>query len=404
MKGQANIISSINWFKLLKISRGGEARLGELNTPHGSVSTPVFMPVGSQATVKAVTPVHLREIGIKMILSNMYHLYLRPGIDIVRKMGGLHHFMDWERAILTDSGGFQIFSLARLREINDEGVKFRSHIDGSEHFITPEMDIQFQEALGADVIMALDICPSFQDKPEKVKEATERTHKWAVRCLNARRRHDQALFGIIQGGFNPEWRQDSARYLTSLDFPGYAIGGLSLGEPKEMSREMINITVPLLPGNKPRYLMGVGSPEDILEGVAQGIDMFDSVLPTRVARNGGLFTAQGRLNIRNSMWKEASVPVDPACNCYTCRHFSAAYLHHLFRAEEILAYTLATIHNLNFMHNFMIQVRESIAQDNFNAFKEKFLAGYQSTDEKVRIAQKQKWLDKWEGMEAGNSD
>jgi queuine tRNA-ribosyltransferase len=354
------------------------------------------MPVGSQATVKAVTPEHLKTIGVEMILSNTYHLYLRPGVDTVCKMGGLHHFMDWERAILTDSGGFQIFSLSRLRQISDEGVKFRSHIDGSEHFITPELDIQFQEALGADVIMALDICPSFQDKPEIVKEATERTHKWAVRCLNAHQRTDQALFGIVQGGFNPELRCESARFIASLDFPGYAIGGLSLGEPKELTQSMLDITIPLLPENKPRYLMGVGSPEDILNGVAQGIDMFDSVLPTRVARNGGLFTAKGRLNIRNSTWKEVETPVDPACNCYTCRHFTAAYLHHLFRAEELLAYTLATIHNLNFMHDFMGQIRESIAQGSFNVFKDSFLASYQPTDEKVRLAQKQKWLDNWE--------
>jgi len=357
------------------------------------------MPVGSQATVKAVTPDHLKEIGIIMILSNTYHLYLRPGIDIIHKIGGLHRFMDWDRAILTDSGGFQIFSLSRLCKINDEGVKFRSHIDGSEHFITPELAIQFQEALGADVIMALDVCPSFQDKPEKVREDMERTHKWAVRCLEAHRRPDQALFGIVQGGFNPEWRRESARYLTALDFPGYAIGGLSLGEPKEMSQNIIDITTPLLPEDKPRYLMGVGSPEDILNGIAQGIDMFDSVLPTRVARNGALFTAKSRVNIRNTRWKEETGPVDSTCNCYTCRHFSAAYLHHLFRADELLAYTLATIHNLNFMYNFMARVRNSIEQGTFKVFKESFLGGYQTTDEKVRLAQKQKWLENWERFE-----
>ncbi len=337
-----------------------------------------------------------------MILSNTYHLYLRPGMEVVRKAGGLHRFMDWERAILTDSGGFQIFSLSRLCQIDDEGVKFRSHIDGSQHFITPELAVQYQEMLGADVIMALDVCPSFQDKPEKVKEAMDRTHKWAVRCLNARTRPDQALFGIIQGGFVPEWRQESASFISSLDFPGFAIGGLSLGEPKEMTWNMIDITMPLLPAHKPRYLMGVGSPEDILNGIARGIDMFDSVLPTRVARNGGLFTAGGRINIRNAGWKEVIEPVDPACSCYTCRHFSAAYIHHLFRAQELLAYTLATIHNLAFMHNFMQQVRDSIAKGNFTSFKNKFLAGYRTTDENVRLAQKQKWLDNWERCEADN--
>jgi queuine tRNA-ribosyltransferase len=378
---------------LIKTAPDSPARLGELATPHGAVPTPVFMPVGSQATVKAVIPEQLKDIGIRMVLSNTYHLYLRPGTGVIRQAGGLHRFMDWDRAILTDSGGFQIFSLARLREISDEGVKFRSHIDGSEHFITPELDMQFQEDLGADVIMALDICPSHQEKPEKVRQAMERTHKWAVRCRQAHRRTDQALFGIIQGGFNPEWRRESAGFLTALDFPGYAIGGLSLGESKDLTQNMIDLTAPLLPENKPRYLMGVGSPEDILNGVARGIDMFDSVLPTRVARNGGLFTAQGRLNIRNSGWKEIFAPVDPACRCYTCRHFSASYLHHLFRAEELLAYTLATIHNLFFMHNFMSQIRDSLAGGSFNTFREGFLAGYQSTDEKVRLDQKQKWLD-----------
>jgi queuine tRNA-ribosyltransferase len=357
------------------------------------------MPVGSQATVKALTPEHLKEIGVRMLLSNTYHLYLRPGVDIIHKFGGLHRFMDWAGVILTDSGGFQIFSLSHLRDLSEEGVKFRSHIDGSEHFISPELAIHLQEALGADIIMALDICPAFQDSPEKVREAMERTHRWAKRCLNAHKRTDQALFGIVQGGFNPEWRSESARYLASLDFPGYAIGGLSLGEPKELTRGMIDLTAPLLPPDKPRYLMGVGSPEDILDGVSRGIDMFDCVLPTRVARNGGLFTAGGRLNIRNAVWKDTLEPVDPACNCYTCRRFSAAYLHHLFRSEELLAFTLATIHNLTFMHNFMARIREAIAQSTFNDFKDNFLRNYQTTDEKVRIAQKQKWLDNREQQE-----
>jgi queuine tRNA-ribosyltransferase len=385
---------------LLVSAADSHARLGELATPHGIIKTPVFMPVGSQATVKAITPEHLREIGIKMILANTYHLYLRPGIDIVKKMGGLHRFMDWDRAILTDSGGFQIFSLSRLRQISDEGVKFRSHIDGSEHFITPESDILFQEGLGADVIMALDICPSFQDPQDKVKEATDRTHKWAERCIKAQTRVDQALFGIVQGGFNPELRRESARIISSLDFPGFAIGGLSLGEPKEITRNMVDITTSLLPESKPRYLMGVGSPEDILSGVAQGIDMFDSVLPTRVARNGALFTAKGRLNIRNAIWKEVPFPVDPSCNCYMCRHFSAAYIHHLFRAEELLAYSLATIHNIQFMFDFMIKIRQSLTQGNFNDFKKEFLAGYQITDEQVRISQKQKWIENWEARQS----
>jgi queuine tRNA-ribosyltransferase len=370
--------------------------MGWLITPHGTVETPVFMPVGSQATVKGVTPRQLKEIDIRMILANNYHLYLRPGIKIIQEMGGLHEFMDWDRTILTDSGGFQVFSLSRLRQIDEEGVKFRSHIDGSEHFISPELAVEYQEGLGADVIMALDICPSFQDKPEQVKEATQKTHRWAERCLKARKRGDQALFGIVQGGFNEDWRKESAAVLSSMDFPGYAVGGLSLGEPRDLTQKMIGLTASLLPVNRPRYLMGVGSPEDILFGVEQGIDMFDSVLPTRVARNGGLFTGQGRINIRNTRWKESAIPIDPTCACYTCSRFSAAYLHHLFRTEELLAYTLATLHNLTFMHNFMIQIRQSIAQGNFTSFKEDFLAGYESSNEQVRIAQKQKWLKKWE--------
>jgi queuine tRNA-ribosyltransferase len=395
-KGGYITIGSQRWFRLIKTASDSPARLGELITPHGTIPTPVFMPVGSQATVKSVTPEILKTIGVKMILSNTYHLYLRPGVNIVNNLGGLHRFMDWDGVILTDSGGFQIFSLSRLRDIDDEGVKFRSHIDGSEHFISPEMDIQYQEALGADIIMALDICPSFQDKPERVKDAMDKTHKWAERCLKARTTSNQTLFGIVQGGFNPEWRRESARFISSLEFSGFAIGGLSLGEPKEMTRQMVEITTPLLPESRPRYLMGVGSPEDILNGVAQGIDMFDSVLPTRVARNGALFTTGGRINIRNARWKEMPSPVDASCTCYMCRHFSAAYIHHLFRAEELLGYTLATIHNLNFMNNFMIQVRLSISQGAFQDFKKDFLAGYRSTDEKVRISQKQKWLDNQE--------
>lgn len=383
----------MEFFNLVKTDADSSARLGELVTPHGKIATPVFMPVGSQATVKAVTPVHLSDIGFRILLSNMYHLFLRPGIEIIRKLGGLHRFMDWNGAILTDSGGFQIFSLSPLREISAEGVKFRSHIDGSEHFITPEDDILFQEALGADIIMSLDICPSFEDSPEKIKEAMERTHEWAVRCRKAHARQDQALFGIVQGGFNKEWRHDSARFITSLDFPGYAIGGLSVGESKKTTWEIVDITAALLPENKPRYLMGVGSPEDILNAVSRGIDMFDSVLPTRVARNGALYTEAGRLNIRNSRWKEEASPVDSTCDCYTCRHFSAAYLHHLFRSEELLAYTLATIHNLTFIHNLMARVRNSIKQATFLDFKNSFLKNYQATDETVRLAQKQRWLE-----------
>jgi queuine tRNA-ribosyltransferase len=354
------------------------------------------MPVGSQATVKSLTPRQLHEIGIKMILANNYHLYLRPGTEIVQKMGGLHKFMDWDGAILTDSGGFQIFSLARLREIDPEGVKFRSHIDGSEHFITPELAIRYQEELGADVIMAFDVCPSHLEKQETIREAMDTTHRWAERCLKAHTRPDQALFGIVQGGFNPEWRLESAKVLTGMDFAGYAIGGLSLGEPKETTNRIMAITLPVMPENKARYLMGVGSPEDILSGVEMGVDMFDCVLPTRVARNGALFSRRGRLNIRNARWKEAGGPLEPGCNCYLCQNFSAAYLHHLFRCEELLGYSLATMHNLTFLHNLMTQIRETISLGDFKAFKDDFLEHYRTTDEAVRINQKEKWLKNWE--------
>ena len=380
----------INDFRLINSVSG--ARAGELITPHGLVPTPVFLPVGSQGTVKTLTPEEVKDIGLRMVLANTYHLYLRPGIEVVAKMGGLHKFMAWDGAILTDSGGYQIFSLAPLRRVSDEGVTFRSHIDGSEHFITPELIIQFQEALGADIIMVLDECTAYGDSFEGVQKATVRTHQWAERCRKAQKRSDQALYAIVQGGIHPELRRQSAEYLTSLDFPGYAIGGLSVGEPKEMTLAMVEETVALLPGDKPRYLMGVGSPEDIVEGVARGIDMFDSALPTRVARNGALFTGQGRRNIRNAAFSRMEQAVDPDCECYTCRTFSAAYLHHLFKSEELLALRLATIHNLHFIHNLTGKIRSAILDGTFSAFRDSFLAGYQPTDEQTRVSQKQKWL------------
>lgn len=368
------------------------ARAGELYTDHGPVSTPVFMPVGTQATVKTLTPQELRDIKIQMILANAYHLYLRPGIEQIQRMGGLHHFMGWDGAMLTDSGGYQIFSLARLREVNDEGVTFLSHIDGSQHLITPESAITIQESIGADVIMVLDECPSFKDSFKKVEQAMHRTHKWANRCQQAQRRNDQELFAIVQGGTFPELRQQSAIHLASMGFAGYAIGGLSLGEPKTLTRTIVSKTAALLPENKPRYLMGVGSPEDIVHAVAQGIDMFDSVLPTRVARNGALFTWQGRFNIRKSCYSKKEDSFDPNCNCYTCRNFSAAYLHHLFRCEELLAYRLATIHNLTFINTLMNKMQNSIVNATFSSFKNDFLANYKGTDEKLRMAQKEKWI------------
>jgi queuine tRNA-ribosyltransferase len=377
-------------FHLLKTS--GLARAGELLTAHGVVPTPVFLPVGSQATVKTLTPDDVKELGFNMVLANTYHLYLRPGIDVVEKMGGLHRFMGWDGAILTDSGGYQVFSLAPLRKIDDEGVTFRSHVDGSEHFITPEMAVRYQESLGADVIMALDECTAFGDSPEKVKRAVDRTHCWAERCLKAHKNKAQALYAIVQGGMSPALRRQSAAYLTGLDFPGYAIGGLSVGEPKEITLAVLSETVALLPSDKPRYLMGVGSPEDLFEGVARGVDIFDCALPTRVARNGALFTAQGRVNIRNAVYKTMDAPLDPDCDCYTCRNFSAAYLSHLFRAGELLALRLATVHNLRFISNLIGRIRESIIDDSFNNLREYFLSGYETTDETTRVEQKGKWL------------
>ncbi|MFC1915133.1 tRNA guanosine(34) transglycosylase Tgt [Chloroflexota bacterium] len=368
------------------------ARAGELVTPHGVVPTPVFLPVGSQGAIKTLTPEEVKDIGIKMVLANTYHLYLRPGIEVVAKVGGLHKFMGWDGAILTDSGGYQIFSLAPLCRVGDEGVTFRSHIDGSEHFVTPELATQFQEALGADIIMVLDECSTYGDSYEKVQRAMVRTRQWAERCRKAHQSSGQALYAIIQGGVFPQLRHQSAEYLTSLDFAGYAIGGLSVGEPKRVTLAMVEETVALLPENKPRYLMGVGSPEDIVEGVARGIDIFDSALPTRVARNGSLFTWQGRCNIRNAIFSRMEKPIVSDCDCYTCRTFSAAYLHHLFKSEELLAYRLATIHNLSFIHNLTGKIRSAILDGTFSTFRDNFLASYQPTDEQTRVSQKQKWL------------
>jgi queuine tRNA-ribosyltransferase len=386
------LINNSNNFRLIQTCSHSKARAGELITPHGLVPTPVFLPVGSQAAVKTLTPDDIKDIGFSMVLSNTYHLYLRPGIAVIEKMGGLHKFMAWDRAILTDSGGYQIFSLSSLRKVDDDGVTFRSHIDGSQHLITPELIIQFQEALGADIIMVLDECPAHDAGFEKVQRAVNRTYQWAERCQRAQKRRDQALYAIVQGGVFPELRQQSAEHLTSLGFSGYAIGGLSLGEPKRVTLAMTEVTVALLPEDKPRYLMGVGSPEDLLEGIAGGIDLFDSALPTRVARNGAFFTHRGRVNIRNAGYSRMEQPVDPDCDCYTCRTFSAAYLHHLFSCDELLAYRLATIHNLNFINNLMSKARSAILNGTFASFKDNFLAGYQPTNEQIRLDQKQKWL------------
>jgi len=377
-------------FILLKTSNS--ARTGELYTPHGKVLTPVFLPVGSQATVKTLTPGEVKALGFDMLLANTYHLYLRPGIDVIKKLGGLHCFMAWDGAILTDSGGYQVFSLSPLCKISDKGITFRSHIDGSEHFLTPELAIEYQESLGADIIMVLDECSAYGDSKDKVRKAMERTHRWAERCLKAQKDNEQSLYAIVQGGMFPDLRKASAEYLTGLDFPGYAIGGLSVGEPKDVTWPLVEQTAALLPENKPRYLMGVGAPEDLIEGVARGIDIFDCALPTRVARNGALFTREGRINIRRAAYRKMDKPIDSACDCYTCRTFSAAYVSHLFRSEELLALRLATIHNLRFISNLMTDIRKSILDGTFTTFRKDFLARYQPTDEQTGVEKKGKWL------------
>ncbi len=346
-----------------------------LRTPHGDIPTPVFAPVGTQATVKTLTPDELRELEVRLILANTYHLHLRPGAEVVARLGGLHQFMGWSGPILTDSGGFQVFSLEGLRKVTDEGATFRSHIDGSEHFLSPEKSIQIQELLGADIIMALDECPDPLNY-EYNQAALARTHRWAERCLKAQTRTDQALFAIVQGGVFPDLRSASARFLTSFDFPGYAIGGLSVGESKQQTWATVDCTVPLLPDEKPRYLMGVGSPEDLFEGVARGVDIFDCALPTRLARNGALFTAEGRINLRKAEFKYDPAPIEQSCTCYTCRNFSRAYLQHLFKAGEILGLRLNTIHNLHFLLDTMRRIRSAILDGSFAALRADFSSRY----------------------------
>jgi len=381
-------------FELIAACPHTGARAGTITTAHGTVPTPAFMPVGTQASVKALTPEDVSSLGAHMVLGNTYHLYLRPGIDIIAKLGGLHRFMSWHGPLLTDSGGYQVFSLAHLRRVSDQGVRFRSHLDGSEHFLTTELTIEYQEALGADIIMPLDECPPYTEDKAVIQEAVERTTRWAERCLDSKRRRDQALYGIVQGGSFMELRRQSADALTAMGFEGYAIGGLSLGEPKDTTYSIVAETAKLLPQDKPRYLMGVGSPEDLVEGVSRGIDLFDSALPTRIARNGGIFTHSGRIIIRNSHFKDRDEPLDEGCDCYTCRNFSAAYLNHLFRCKELLAYRLATIHNLRFILRLIAQMRQRILDGTFPAFQKAFLEAYRPTDEAVRLSQRKKSV-KW---------
>ncbi|GAB6932322.1 tRNA guanosine(34) transglycosylase Tgt [Calditerricola satsumensis] len=371
-------------FELVHVCRQSGARLGRLHTPHGVIDTPVFMPVGTLATVKAMTPEELKALGAQIVLSNTYHLYLRPGPDIVREAGGLHRFMNWDRAILTDSGGFQVFSLSPLRKIEEEGVTFRSHLSGEKLFMSPEKAIEIQNALGADIIMAFDECAPYPAEYEYVKQSVARTTRWARRCVAAHRRaEDQALFGIVQGGVYRDLREQSARELVELDLPGYAVGGLSVGEPKAVMYEVLEYTVPLLPADKPRYLMGVGSPDALIEGVIRGIDMFDCVLPTRVARNGTVMTTEGRLVIKSARYARDFGPLDPHCNCYVCRNYTRAYIRHLIKADEILGIRLTTYHNLAFLLNLMAEIRRAIREDRLLDFRDAFYARYRMEEDRA---------------------
>lgn len=369
-------------YELIHECKQTGARRGVIHTPHGDIQTPIFMPVGTQATVKAMTPEELKEeVKAQIILSNTYHLYLRPGEKIVKEAGGLHKFMRWDRPILTDCGGFQVFSLSDLRKISEEGVEFKSHLDGSKHFFTPEKVMQIEEDLGADIIMSFDECVGYPATYDYTKDSMERTTRWAKRCKEAHKTTEkQALFGIVQGGMFKELREQSAKDLVALDFPGYAVGGLSVGEPKDMMCDLLAFTTQFLPKDKPRYLMGVGSPDYLLEAVLRGIDMCDCVLPTRIARNGTATTSQGKVVVRNATYERDFSPLDPNCDCYTCKNYTRAYIHHLIKAKEILGARLLTLHNLRFLTRLMEQVRKEIENDNLLTFVKKFYQEYYHED------------------------
>ncbi len=360
-------------FEVTAESNTTRARLGRVHTPHGVIQTPVFMPVGTQATVKTTTPHELEQLGVEIILSNTYHLYLRPGSPLVAEAGGLHRFMSWNHPILTDSGGFQVFSLGPLRTITEEGVQFRSHLDGSKHFISPEKSMEIQMDLGADIIMAFDECAPYPAERDYVKKSKDLTTRWAKRCLQAHTREDQALFGIIQGGMYRDLRKESALELIDLDFPGYGIGGLSVGEPKEIMYEVLDDLIPVMPKDKPRYLMGVGSPDCLVEGVLRGVDMFDCVWPTRLARHGMVITRRGNMAIRNLPFARDFSPIEEDCTCYSCQNFSRGYIRHLIKANEVLGIRLTTIHNLAFLTQLMQEIREAIADDRFLEYSRDFL-------------------------------
>jgi len=363
-------------FKFTVTSKSTEtnARTGVIETNHGSIKTPVFMPVGTLGSVKSLSPEELIFMGVQIILGNTYHLYLRPGCEVIDKFSGLHDFMNWQRPILTDSGGFQVYSLAKLRKINDDGVAFQSHIDGSKHFLTPEKSMEIQFSLGSDIVMCLDDVAPYPSDKNKTLESLERTIKWALRCKQVweQKPGNGTLFGIVQGGMYTDLREKSLEELTKIDFQGYAVGGLSVGEPKELMMELGAFTLPKLPQNKPRYVMGVGTPEDLVELTANGCDMFDCVMPSRNARNGQLFTKNGTININNTCHKDDTEPVDSQCNCYTCSNYSRAYLRHLYKSRELLAYRLNTIHNIYYYTSLMKKMREAIKQNKFEEFKKDF--------------------------------
>ncbi|MHB1000436.1 MAG: tRNA guanosine(34) transglycosylase Tgt [Armatimonadota bacterium] len=363
-------------FELIKRSTETSARLGRLHTPHAVIETPVFMPVGTQATVKAMSQDELYDMGYQIILGNTYHLYLRPGHNLIKSAGGLHKFMNWNRAVLTDSGGYQVFSLSDLRRIGADGVLFKSYIDGSSHEFSPEKVMEIETAIGGDIIMAFDECPPYPATYEYTREATQRTHDWAQRCKASVIGENQALFGIVQGGLYKDLRQWSAEFIDSLDFPGNAIGGVSVGEPKEEMHNVVEWAVPALPEHKPRYLMGVGTPLDIIDFVMKGIDMFDCVLPTRLGRNGSMYTTYGRINIKNAKFADDFTPLDPECDCWACRNYTRAYIRHLHKSGEILAARLASYHNLYFYQRVIKGIRAAIASDSLVDYRKEFLSKY----------------------------
>jgi queuine tRNA-ribosyltransferase len=366
-------------YEVKHVCKQSGARLGVLHTPHGDIPTPIYMPVGTSACVKAMTPREMKEIGTKILLSNTYHLHLRPGENLIREAGGLHKFMGWDGPILTDSGGFQVFSLAGIRKIEEKGVTFRSHLDGSKQFIGPEESMDIQQALGSDICMAFDVCTAYPCDRETAKKNMETTHRWAERCKMHHTREDQALFGIVQGAFFRDLRIESAKTLADMDFIGYGIGGLSVGEPKPLMYEMLDEIRPYMPENKPRYLMGVGTPDCFIEGVIRGVDMFDCVLATRIARNGSVMTSRGRVVVKNGKYARDFTPMDDRCDCYACQNFTRAYIRHLFNAKEITAGRLASIHNLRFLIHMMEEIREAIANDSLLDYRKEFYERYDLT-------------------------